>query len=94
MSLCKSGQLDFEEHFGSSALLPSLTASSIMEATKVPLTTGFITFYLVGQAKTGISYLALMRHLEVNYRTAWLVHKKIMQAMSEREEAYVLRGKA
>jgi hypothetical protein len=34
-----------------------------------------------------------MRHLGVNYRTAWLVHNKIMQAMSEREEAYVLRGK-
>lgn len=34
-----------------------------------------------------------MRHLGVNYRTAWLVHNKIMQAISEREEAYVLRGK-
>ena len=29
----------------------------------------------------------------MNYRTAWLVHNKIMQAMSEREEAYLLRGK-
>jgi hypothetical protein len=47
----------------------------------------------VGQAKTGISSLALMRHLGVNYRTAWLVHNKIMQAMSEREEAYLLQGK-
>jgi hypothetical protein len=34
-----------------------------------------------------------MRHLGVNYRTAWLVPNKIMQTMSEREEAYVLRGK-
>lgn len=34
-----------------------------------------------------------MRHLGVNYRTAWLVYNKIMQAISEREEAYVLRGK-
>ena len=64
-----------------------------MEATKLPLTTWFLAFYLVGQAKTGISSLALMRHLGVNYRTAWLVHNKIMQAMSEREEAYLLRGK-
>ncbi len=33
-----------------------------------------------------------MRHLGVNYRPAWLVHNKIMQAISEREEACVLRG--
>jgi transposase-like protein len=71
----------------------TLTAGTIMEATKLPLTSWFLAFYLVGQAKTGISSLALMRHLGVNYRTAWLVHNKIMQAMSERKEAYALRGK-
>ena len=41
----------------------TLTAGTIMEATKLPLTTWFLAFYLVGQAKTGISSLALMRHL-------------------------------
>jgi transposase-like protein len=71
----------------------TLTAGSIMEATKLPLSTWFLAFYLVGQSKTGISSLALMLHLGVNYRTAWLVHSKNMQAMSEREEGYVLRGK-
>ena len=34
-----------------------------MEATKLPLTTWFLAFYLIGQAKTGISSLALMRQL-------------------------------
>jgi hypothetical protein len=29
----------------------------------------------------------------VNYDTAWLLHNKIMKAMSEREESYVLMGK-
>ena len=48
----------------------TLTAGTIIEATKLPLTTWFLAFYLVGQAKTGISSLALMRHLGVNYRTA------------------------
>ena len=71
----------------------TLTAGTILEATKLPLTTWFLAFYLVGQAKTGISSLALRRHLGVNYRTAWLVHNKIMQAMKERDGAYVLRGK-
>ena len=64
-----------------------------MEATKLPLTTWFLAFYLIGQAKTGISSLALMRQLGVHYRTAWLIHSKIMEAMCEREEAYPLRGK-
>ena len=47
----------------------------------------------MGEAKTGISLLYLMRKLGVNYRSAWLLHNKIMQAMSEREKFYVLRGK-
>jgi transposase-like protein len=41
----------------------TLTAGTIMEATKLPLTIWFLAFYLVGQAKTGISSMALMRHL-------------------------------
>ncbi|MCT0232667.1 transposase, partial [Synechococcus sp. CS-1327] len=71
----------------------TLTAGTILEATKLPLTTWFLAFYLVGQARTGISSLALRRHLGVNYRTAWLVHNKIMQAMKERDGTYLLRGK-
>ena len=65
----------------------------IMQATKLPLTTWFLGFYLIGQAKTGISSLELSRHLGVNYDTAWLLHNKILRAMTEREEAYPLRGK-
>ena len=34
-----------------------------------------------------------MRHLGVNYRMVWLIHNKIMQAMSEQEDSFVLRGK-
>jgi len=64
-----------------------------MQATKLPLTTWFLAFYLIGQAKTGISSLELSRHLGVNYDTAWLLHNKILRAMTEREEAYLLLGK-
>ena len=42
-----------------------------MQATKLSLTTWFLAFYLIGQAKTGISSLELSRHLGVNYDTAW-----------------------
>ncbi len=63
------------------------------QATKLPLTTWFLAFYLIGQAKTGISSLELSRHLGVKYDTAWLLHNKILRAMADREEAYLLRGK-
>ena len=57
----------------------TLTAGTIMQATKLPLTTWFQAFYLIGQAKTGISSLELSRHLDVNYDTAWLLHNKILR---------------
>jgi len=34
------------------------------------------------QAKTGISSLVLSRYLGVNYDTAWLLHNKILRAMT------------
>jgi len=39
----------------------------------------------------GISSLSLKRISGVNYRTTWLVQNKVMQAIRERDEAYVLR---
>jgi transposase-like protein len=71
----------------------TLTAGTIVQATKLPLTSWFLAFYLIGQAKTGISSLELSRHLGVKYDTAWLLHNKILRAMADREEAYLLRGK-
>ena len=58
----------------------------------MPLTTWFLAFYLIGQAKTGISSLELSRNLGVNYDTAWLLCNKILKAMSERDEVDVLRS--
>jgi len=63
-----------------------------MEATKMPLTIWFLAFYLIGQAKTSISSLQLSRQLVVAYNTAWMLHSKILRAMSERDECYVLHG--
>jgi len=64
-----------------------------MESTKLPLTIWFLAFYLIGQAKTSISSLQLSRQLGVAYNTAWMLHSKILRAMSERDECYVLQGK-
>jgi hypothetical protein len=70
----------------------SLTAGSLMEHTKLPLTTWFLAIYLLSQAKTGLSALALKRQLGVSYPTAWLMHQKINRAMSQQNDAHRLAG--
>lgn len=70
----------------------SLTAGTVLQGTKLGLRIWFLAIYLISQAKTGLSALALKRHLGVSYPTAWLIHHKLMQAMAEREEHYVLEG--
>jgi len=68
----------------------SLIADTFFQATTRPLTTWFLAIYLISQAKTGLSALALKRQLGVSYPTGWLVHHKLMQAMTEREARYTL----
>lgn len=70
----------------------SLIAGTMFQGTKLALTTWFLAIYLISQAKTGLSALALKRQLGVSYPTAWLIHHKLMQAMSDRENRYVLEG--
>jgi len=70
----------------------SLIAGTLFEGTKLGLTVWFLAMYLISQAKTGLSALALKRDLGVSYPTAWLMHHKLMQAMVEREAGYVLCG--
>ena len=70
----------------------SLIAGTLFQGTNLPLTTWFLALYFISQAKTGISGLALKRHLGVSYPTAWLIQHKLMQAMVEREDHYRLSG--
>ena len=70
----------------------SLIAGTVFQSTKLRLTVWFLAIYLISQAKTGLSALALKRQLGVSYPTAWLIHHKLMQAMAAREERYVLEG--
>ena len=70
----------------------SVTAGSLMEHTKLPLTTWFLAIYLIGQAKTGISALALKRHLGVSYPTTCLLHQKINHAMAAKDATDRLGG--
>jgi hypothetical protein len=43
-----------------------LTASTLLSSTKLPLTTWFLAMYLISQAKTGLSALALKRQIGVS----------------------------
>lgn len=70
----------------------SLTAGTLLDNTKLPLTRWFLAIYLISQAKTGLSALELKRHLGVSYPTAWLMHHKIMMAMAGREAQRCLSG--
>ena len=70
----------------------SLISGTVFQGTKLPLTIWFLAIYLISQAKTGLSSLALKRQLGVSYPTAWLIHHKLMHVMAEREDRYVLEG--
>ena len=70
----------------------SLIAGTLFQSTHLPLTLCFLAIYLISEAKTGLSSLALKRTLGVSYPTAWRMHHKLMQAMAEREKLYTLEG--
>jgi transposase-like protein len=73
-------------------LQTSLTAGTVFQGTHLALTVWFLAIYLISQAKTGLSALALKRQLGVSYPTAWLLQQKLMQAMAERDAGYTLSG--
>ena len=70
----------------------SLTAGTIFDNTKLPLTYCFLGIHLITQSKTGISALELKRQLGVSYNTAWLMKHKVMQVMKERDDSKALKG--
>jgi hypothetical protein len=70
----------------------SLTAGTVMDSTKLPLRIWFLAIYLISQDKTGLSSLALKRQLGTTYRTAWLIHHKLMSTMAAQDATQPLSG--
>src|SRR5918993_3900213 len=62
-----------------------LTAGTVFQATKLPLTTWFAAIYHLTQSKGGISSIELARRLGIRQPTAWLVEHELRRAMAERE---------
>jgi transposase-like protein len=70
----------------------SVTAGTIMEKSKTPLTKWFWAMFLMGEDKRGCSALYLSKQLKVAYSTAWAISHKIRTAMGQRDTMYVLDG--
>jgi transposase-like protein len=64
-----------------------LTAGTVFQDTKLPLTAWFAAIYHLAQGKNGISSIELARRLGVKRQTAWLLKHKLMRAMGVREAA-------
>ena len=61
----------------------SLILGTLFKSTKLSLTIWFLEIYLISQARTTLSALALKRHLGFSYSRPWLF--KFMHTMAERE---------
>ena len=70
----------------------SITAGTIFEATKLPLTVWFQGIYFMTQGKKGCSAMTLHRQLGISYNAAWRMRHKLMQVMMERDRAHPLGG--
>ena len=70
----------------------SITAGTIFEATKLPLTVWFQGIYLLTQDKKGVSAMKLHRQLGISYKAAWRMRHKLMQVRMERDREHVLGG--
>ncbi|KLD79834.1 hypothetical protein XhyaCFBP1156_16225 [Xanthomonas hyacinthi] len=57
----------------------NLRSGTSMEQSTVPLRTWLLAMYLLGQRKTTLSALALMRHLGVSDPAAWRIEHKHKQ---------------
>jgi transposase-like protein len=62
-----------------------LTAGTVFQDTKLPLTVWFQAIYHLTQSKNGISSIEFGRRLGVKRQTAWLMKHKLMRAMAARE---------
>lgn len=69
-----------------------LLSGAVFQGTKLLQRTWMLAIHLLTSTKTNVAALELMRNLEVNYRVAWRIKHKIMQAMAKREAPRQLFG--
>lgn len=65
----------------------SVTVSTVMERSHIPLLKWVLAFHLMSASKKGMSSLQLSRMLEVKYKTAWFMSHYIREAMTDTNPA-------
>ncbi len=70
----------------------SIKAGSLFHRSHLPLRKWFWAIYFVGSDKGSISAVRLSKLIEVNWRTARLMLKKLRQVMGHRDSLYLLSG--
>ena len=70
----------------------SITAGTLFEATKLPLTVWFQGIDFMTQDKKGASAMTLHRQLGISYNAAWRMKHTLMQVMMERDREHPLGG--
>lgn len=70
----------------------SVTAGTLFHRSHLPLLKWFWAIYFIGSDKGSISALRLSKLIEVNWRTARLMLKKVRLAMAHRDSLYRLSG--
>jgi hypothetical protein len=70
----------------------SLTAGTIMEGSRTPLTKWFKAIDLVARLTKGITAVELSQTIQVTYKTAWLILHKIRHALGQYEDMHQLTG--
>jgi transposase-like protein len=70
----------------------SVTAGTLFHVSKITLIQWFWAIYFLGSDKGSISALRLSKLIEVNWRTARLILKKLRRAMGHRDSLYQLSG--
>jgi hypothetical protein len=61
-------------------------AGTIFHKSDTPLTKWLFAIYLFSVSKNGVSALELQRHLQVTYKTAWRIGKKIREPMAQNQD--------
>ena len=60
-----------------------MTAGTVFDSTKLPLTSWFLGMYLMSRDRQGASAMMLHRHLGISYNAAWRMKRKLEQAMAD-----------
>lgn len=70
----------------------SLISGTILESSKLPLTTWFLAIYFITQSKDGISGLHLRRLLGVSVNAAFRMKQKIQHVMKSADDKLLLQN--